>query len=79
VREVLRAEVELSANGPQFVHRSQESKSTIGYRRQINSDGSPSEQVAASYVWHPGTELGTMQPGDGKSRGLGQQSSDARR
>jgi rubrerythrin len=79
VREVLRTEVELSANGPQFVPRSQESRSTIAYRQQINSDGSPSDQVSASYVWHPGTELASVQPGDGKSRGLGQQGTDARR
>ena len=27
------------------------------YRERLNRDGSPSETVAAGYVWRPGTEL----------------------
>jgi hypothetical protein len=27
------------------------------YRSQLNSNGSPSETVAAGYRWKPGTEL----------------------
>ena len=57
VRDVLRAEVELSARGPEFVHRSDESRATLEYRRHLNSEGSPSDEVSAGYVWRPGTEL----------------------
>ena len=57
VRETLREEVNLSANGPRFVDRSEESKETKAYRKHLNSAGSPSETVAAGYMWEPGTEL----------------------
>ena len=56
VREVLRREVRLSAVGPDFVDREQESEATRTYREHMNSEGSPSETVAAGYVWRPGTE-----------------------
>jgi len=35
----------------------QEPKSSLDYRNHMNSEGSPSETVAAEYVWQPGTEL----------------------
>jgi hypothetical protein len=57
VRQVLAQEVDLCACGTQFVDRSQESQASIDYRTHINSDGSPSETVAAGYIWAPGTEL----------------------
>src|SRR5215216_3087663 len=57
VRDILRAEVHLSAAGTEFVDRSQETQETQEYRTQMNSEGSPSDTVAASYVWMPGTEL----------------------
>jgi rubrerythrin len=57
VRQVLAQEVDLRANGTQFVNKSQESQASIDYRTHINSDGSPSESVAGGYVWNPGTEL----------------------
>ena len=57
VREVLRTEVQLSAVGTAFVDRSEETEETRAYRRQLNADGSPSDAVAASYIWMPGTEL----------------------
>lgn len=57
VRQTLRAEVNLSAAGSAFVDRSQETKETRAYRTQLNADGSPSDTVAASYLWTPGTEL----------------------
>ncbi|HJV88005.1 MAG TPA: hypothetical protein VJ698_21220 [Noviherbaspirillum sp.] len=57
VRQVLAQEVDLRANGTQFVSQSQESQASIDYRAQINADGSPSETVAAGYIWTPGTEL----------------------
>lgn len=57
VRQVLTQEVDLRAKGTQFVDKSQESQASIDYRTQLNSEGSPSETVAAGYVWTPGTEL----------------------
>jgi rubrerythrin len=57
VRQVLRAEVNLTAVGPSFVDRSEESQASAAYRAQMNAQGSPSEAVAAGYVWTPGTEL----------------------
>jgi hypothetical protein len=57
VRQVLAHEIDLRACGTQFVDRTQESQASIDYRTHINSDGSPSETVAAGYIWAPGTEL----------------------
>ena len=57
VRDVLRAEVTLSAAGTPFVDRRQETKNTRAYRTQMNADGSPSDTVAASYIGMPGTEF----------------------
>jgi len=57
VRQVLAQEVDLRANGTQFVDKSKESQASIDYRAQLNADGSPSETVAAGYIWTPGTEL----------------------
>ncbi|HEX9820023.1 MAG TPA: hypothetical protein VGD07_10460 [Methylomirabilota bacterium] len=57
VREVLRRELTLSAVGAEFVDREQESEATRTYRDHMNSEGSPSETVAAGYTWRPGTEL----------------------
>jgi hypothetical protein len=57
IRNVLRTELHLSAADGKFVDRSEETEQTREYRRQMNSEGSPSDTVAASYVWTPGTEL----------------------
>jgi hypothetical protein len=57
VRQVLRQEVDLRAKGTQFVPQAEESQASIDYRTHLNSDGSPSEMVAAGYIWSPGTEL----------------------
>jgi hypothetical protein len=57
VRRVLESEVDLRANGTEFVPRDAESEASIGYREQMNSKGSPSESVARGYHWTPGTEL----------------------
>jgi hypothetical protein len=60
VRETLEAEVDLRASGTQFTHMEDEpdrSPLSIAYRDQMNSEGSPSEIVAAGYTWTPGTEL----------------------
>jgi hypothetical protein len=56
VRKTLKEELELSANGTQYVHRDKEGAQSQAYRNQLNSSGSPSEAVAANYSWHPGTE-----------------------
>jgi hypothetical protein len=50
--------VDLRAKGTRYVPKSEESEASIRYRTHLNSDGSPSEIVAAGYVWTPGTELG---------------------
>jgi hypothetical protein len=57
VRETLRRELTLSARGTEFVSATDESQDTRAYREQMNSQGSPSETVAAGYIWRPGTEL----------------------
>jgi rubrerythrin len=57
VRQVLLKEVDLRANGTRIVDKANESQASIAYRQHINSDGSPSETVAAGYIWTPGTEL----------------------
>jgi hypothetical protein len=57
VRQTLRNEINLSAVDSNFVDRSQETKETRNYRSHMNSEGSPSDRVAASYIWTPGTEL----------------------
>jgi rubrerythrin len=57
VRKVLEEEVDLRADGPDFVARAEEPQSSLDYRRQMNSEGSPSQAVAAGYRWAPGTEL----------------------
>ncbi len=64
VRDVLRSEVGLTAKGPNFIPFSQEGPESPSARQraQLNSQGSPSELVAAGYVWSPGTELSRQAP-----------------
>ena len=57
VRAVLAKEVDLRALGAQFVDKSQEGPGSKKYRAHINSQGVPSQAVAAGYRWRPGTEL----------------------
>lgn len=60
VRETLNNEVDLRAAGTEFIHKDEEAHRaplSIAYREQMNSEGSPSEIVAAGYNWTPGTEL----------------------
>ena len=60
VRETLNNEVDLRAAGTRFINVADEAEqapASIAYREQMNSEGSPSEIVAAGYVWTPGTEL----------------------
>ncbi|WP_437597121.1 hypothetical protein WMF28_31425 [Sorangium sp. So ce590] len=59
VRRVLQGEVHLRAVGKSIVDPRQvpESPQTLAYRDRLNMAGSPSETVAAGYVYVPGTEL----------------------
>ena len=57
VRATLAQEVDLRAKGPDFVGLEEEPQESIDYRNHMNSQGSPSETVAAGYVWRPGTEV----------------------
>jgi rubrerythrin len=57
VRKVLEEEVDIRADGPDFVRKEDEPQSSLAYREQMNSEGSPSQAVAAGYRWAPGTEL----------------------
>lgn len=59
VRETLRNEVDLRARKTKFIGKADEADDSpsVEYRKQLNADGSPSETVAAGYIWTPGTEL----------------------
>jgi hypothetical protein len=57
VRDVLQKEVNLRAKGADFVDKKDESAVSQEYRRQLNSEGSPSETASAGYRWTPGGEL----------------------
>ncbi|HEU4852864.1 MAG TPA: hypothetical protein VFT37_11995 [Telluria sp.] len=57
VRKTLTNETDLRANVNDFVDKVNDSPASVAYRRHMNADGSPSEQVAAGYVWRPGGEL----------------------
>lgn len=57
VRQVLRDEVNLRADGPRFIDKSQEPERSMAYRRQMNADGSPSNSSSAGWQWSAGGEL----------------------
>jgi hypothetical protein len=57
VREVLEREIHLRASGTQIVPLEEDSPASIAYRERMNRAGSPSEIVAAGYLWTPGGEL----------------------
>jgi rubrerythrin len=57
VRQTLAREVDLRAKGTEYCSLEEEPQSSLDYRNQLNSQGSPSEVVAAGYSWRPGTEL----------------------
>ena len=67
VRETLQKEVDLRAVGTEFVASAKEpaSGASARYRSRINRAGSPSDEVAAGYRWHPGTELAAPMQHDG--------------
>lgn len=57
VRKVFAADVDLRAEGTRFADKKAEPQRSLEYRRQLNSEGSPWQTVAAGYQWSPGTEL----------------------
>jgi len=57
VRKTLSGEVDLRTLGSEFVGPDEEGQATLSYRKQMNSEGSPTEAVAAGYHWHPGSEV----------------------
>lgn len=59
VTKVLSEEVHMRAVGEDFIdgRKDKESAATQDYRKRLNSEGSPSETVAAGYIWSPGTEV----------------------
>jgi len=59
VRETLRSEVDLTAREASFIPRTEERPGDPSalQRAQLNSEGSPTEQIASGYVWAPGGEL----------------------
>jgi hypothetical protein len=59
VRDVLRKEASLRARGTEFIQAEEETPESpsVVYRTIMNSGGSPTERVAAGYVWSPGGEL----------------------
>jgi hypothetical protein len=59
VRRTLEAEVNLRASGTEYIDATEETPGSpsVKYREQLNRSGSPSDIVAAGYIWVPGTEL----------------------
>ena len=57
VRQVLRDEVNLRADGPRFVDKAQEPERSREYRSRMNADGSPSNAVSAGWEWSAGGQL----------------------
>ncbi|WP_426756706.1 hypothetical protein [Myxococcus sp. Y35] len=64
VRKTLNQEEDLMSNGPDYVRSAELPRDhrSFVWRDQLNSDGSPSETVAAGYKWIPGTELAARTP-----------------
>ncbi|HEX7155173.1 MAG TPA: hypothetical protein VF618_27135 [Thermoanaerobaculia bacterium] len=59
VKKVLNQEVDLRARGTEYIPVQEETEDSpsVLYRTHLNSEGSPSETVAAGYSWRPGTEV----------------------
>ena len=57
VRKVVAAETQMRKDGTQFVDEQAEAASSIAWREQLNSEGSPSQAVSGGWRWTPGTEL----------------------
>ncbi len=57
VRTTLENELNLRADGPNFVNKDKEPDRSLKYRDKLNSEGSPSEAITVGYRWTPGGEL----------------------
>lgn len=57
VRKVLAEEEGLRKDGTNFVGAADEGPTSLQYRSDINSSGSPSQIASEGYLWTPGTEL----------------------
>lgn len=57
VKDTFLGEVDLRADGKQYVDKLNEPQRSLDYRAHLNSRGCPSEQIADGYRWTPGTEL----------------------
>lgn len=57
VRKVAAAESQVRKDGAEFVNEEAEAGASIAWREHLNSEGSPSQAVAAGWRWTPGTEL----------------------
>ena len=68
VREVLRQEVDYRTRGTEYITAAEETPESpsVLYREHMNSEGSPTERVAAGYVWAPGGELARRTNGSAK-------------
>jgi hypothetical protein len=56
VCSTLESELDLRAAGTDFVESAREPRRSLHYREYLNSKGSPSETVAAGFIWQPGGE-----------------------
>ncbi len=68
VRQTLREEVDLRARETDIVPQEPEDSPSIAYRDHLNSTGSPTDTVAAGWVWTPGTELAAPSKTNGHGR-----------
>jgi hypothetical protein len=59
--------VQLRKDGTQFVDAAAEPQSSIAWREQLNSEGSPSQAVSGGWHWTPGTELNYVTSADTES------------
>lgn len=57
IRHVVENETQLRKDGTEFVDQPHEGESSLAYRNVVNSAGSPSTNISATWSWSPGTEL----------------------
>ena len=62
VRKCVISEVDLRANGTQFVPRDQESEKTRQYRKIVHADGDTAAAISRGFWWAPGGELNRDNP-----------------
>lgn len=62
IRKTLKEEIDLRADGCDYVDKANEPERSHIYRRRLHGEGCPSETVAAGYRWRPGGELNRDHP-----------------